>query len=240
MDDDFMRDHFKIITVDVPVPAPRLHNGICVVCGTVVNREGSFGDNGEPFGTDTDARMHGMPLWIHDFCAEHASACKGVGVACTNVRHDHGGMVEEAANGGGPVPDSDQLHCADCGLPSHYDSGDEQYHHDDPKAPGCFLIGFAPSVIPHDPQSIDTRVAHVLTTYEGQIRSNFSDEWDTIKAVAECESDVYGAWGEVLDTAITLGYLKAGDDASDSSLYAALRRAFGLLQERLVEEVATR
>lgn len=72
------------------------------------------------------------------YCPHHPEA---VQVGCTNPRHDHFGGRDNIANGGAPGPvDTDQLHCNDCGLPAHYDSGDEQYHHDDPRAPACFLI----------------------------------------------------------------------------------------------------
>lgn len=30
--------------------------------------------------------------------------------------------------------------CADCGQPMHYDEAIEDYQHDDPDAPDCFLI----------------------------------------------------------------------------------------------------
>lgn len=74
------------------------------------------------------------------YCPHHPDA---VQVHCTNPRHDHFGQRDNIANGvSAPAEgvDTDQLHCNDCGLPSHYDSGDENYHHDDPQAPACFLI----------------------------------------------------------------------------------------------------
>lgn len=53
---------------------------------------------------------------------------------CGNPQHDH----EERSEITGRDVDK---RCADCGHPCHYDYGDEQYHHDDPETPACFLIG---------------------------------------------------------------------------------------------------
>lgn len=57
---------------------------------------------------------------------------------CDNAQHDHtttitptGDMVEE------PIP----MMCNVCGVPTHYDYTDEAYHHDNPEAAPCFLIG---------------------------------------------------------------------------------------------------
>jgi hypothetical protein len=48
--------------------------------------------------------------------------------ACVNPdRHDHFGE------------DGEPMLCAHCGLPTHYDSGSEWYHHDDPDEGPCFL-----------------------------------------------------------------------------------------------------
>lgn len=59
-------------------------------------------------------------------------------MACTNPRHDHL-TTTEATTGDlldAPIP----MMCGDCRRPTHYDRISETYEHDDPAAPGCFLI----------------------------------------------------------------------------------------------------
>lgn len=69
---------------------------------------------------------------------------------CANPRHDHFGQLDADANGGGNDADynaplgrcPDALICGDCKRPMHYDRDLENYRHDDPSAPACFLIRF--------------------------------------------------------------------------------------------------
>ncbi|MEV0810949.1 hypothetical protein [Micromonospora sp. NPDC050200] len=57
--------------------------------------------------------------------------------ACTFATHDHTTTQS---------PDGEDLHtaapmrCRHCGQPAHYDSRLDDYRHDDPAAPDCFLI----------------------------------------------------------------------------------------------------
>lgn len=75
------------------------------------------------------------------------SACSPSSRECTNPAHDHFGQIEHAENFGEPVPADDRLRCGDCGLELHYDRGVEDYRHDDPAAPACFLV--PESSLPH-------------------------------------------------------------------------------------------
>jgi hypothetical protein len=54
---------------------------------------------------------------------------------CGNPNHDHEGYDLNGNPTGLP------MRCADCGAPAHYDYGIEDYQHDNPAAPPCFLIG---------------------------------------------------------------------------------------------------
>ena len=56
----------------------------------------------------------------------------GHGTGCADPNHAH--YDEESA----------PMLCNDCGAPTHYDYGLEQYRHDDPATPACFLIGGTP------------------------------------------------------------------------------------------------
>ena len=58
-------------------------------------------------------------------------------VRCANTRHDH--TTSQDGNGG-ELDHVIPMICADDGLPAHYDSTIEDYQHDDPDAPNCFLI----------------------------------------------------------------------------------------------------
>lgn len=48
---------------------------------------------------------------------------------CEHPNHDHYHAGEIAP-----------MACADCGAPMHYDYGVEDYVHDAPEHPGCFLV----------------------------------------------------------------------------------------------------
>ena len=53
--------------------------------------------------------------------------------ACTSPTHDHD-----------PHAGEDPPVCHDCKRGLHYDSAVEDYVHDDPDAPGCFLVPARP------------------------------------------------------------------------------------------------
>ncbi|MGI5214836.1 hypothetical protein [Plantactinospora sp. CA-290183] len=56
---------------------------------------------------------------------------------CAFNAHDHTTTVSP----NGQHLDSDvPLHCGGCGQPAHYDARLEDYRHDDPAVPDCFLI----------------------------------------------------------------------------------------------------
>ncbi|AYD81592.1 hypothetical protein HYP71_gp098 [Arthrobacter phage KBurrousTX] len=59
--------------------------------------------------------------------------CNGAGLACTNPRHAHEAGDEDDRTTDGA------LLCRECGAPAHWDEAGD-YQHDDPAAPGCFLI----------------------------------------------------------------------------------------------------
>ncbi len=54
---------------------------------------------------------------------------------CVNPQHDHTEPADPDDTNARLVP----MRCHHCTLPSHYDYGIEDYRHDDPDAPGCFL-----------------------------------------------------------------------------------------------------
>jgi hypothetical protein len=66
------------------------------------------------------------------------------GEPCINGSHDHFEQGEVASSEvelslvdpSAIVP----MTCHDCGIPTHYDYGDETYHHNDPTAAPCFLV----------------------------------------------------------------------------------------------------
>lgn len=57
---------------------------------------------------------------------------------CSNPDHDHDTPIDR--HGRDFTGKSFVMRCNDCGQPTHYDRGVEDYRHDDPAAPGCFLI----------------------------------------------------------------------------------------------------
>lgn len=75
----------------------------------------------------------------------------------------------------------------------------------------------------------------VLAAYEQRVRANMSPEWDTIAAVARCQDGVYGAWGEIMDTAHDLDI---DWDTLTGPEYDAIHDAFTALQARLLVESA--
>lgn len=76
----------------------------------------------------------------------------------------------------------------------------------------------------------------VITKYDEIVRGNMSADWDTIKAVAECEDGMYGALGELFEVAEDLGY-PLEDDADRDALQDAFEDEY---QPRLRAEVAAR
>lgn len=83
---------------------------------------------------------------------------------------------------------------------------------------------------------LEARAERVIAAYEKQVRANYSAEWDTIRAVAECSDGIYGAWGEILDVAVSMGFSPEAIRMLDGPLTAA----FADLQHRLGAEVAAR
>ncbi|MFG1648374.1 hypothetical protein ACGFIE_00485 [Micromonospora sp. NPDC049275] len=57
--------------------------------------------------------------------------------ACTFADHDHTTLHSPD---GADLPAIQPMHCQHCGRPAHYDSRLDDYRHDDPAAPDCFLI----------------------------------------------------------------------------------------------------
>lgn len=80
----------------------------------------------------------------------------------------------------------------------------------------------------------EARAQKVIDRYEQQVRANWTIDHDTIKAVATCDQGLYGAWGEVLDTSVEVGY-----EPTDAFV-PYLSDAFKSLQRRLSGEVAAR
>lgn len=80
-------------------------------------------------------------------------------------------------------------------------------------------------------------VANSIMLYEESIRKNMSPEWDTIKLVAECKDGIYGAFGELLDTATDYACGRELTQAEKDALQSALEED---LQPRLKAEVAAR
>lgn len=62
------------------------------------------------------------------------------GKPCANDRHDHTEQPDDIAMVEMTEETLVPMICHDCGVPTHYDYGDEDYHHDDPETPPCFLI----------------------------------------------------------------------------------------------------
>jgi hypothetical protein len=61
-------------------------------------------------------------------------------LVCTVPTHDHTTPVDrEGMSVDPPIP----MMCVDCGVSTHYDSTVEDYQHDDPDAPPCFLVPYA-------------------------------------------------------------------------------------------------
>lgn len=76
-------------------------------------------------------------------------------------------------------------------------------------------------------------VLRILDEYDRLVRANRSDDHDTLAAVATCRDGLYGAWGEVLDTARDLGLA----DERIEALHGRLLSAFVAYQNRLAAEV---
>lgn len=74
----------------------------------------------------------------------------------------------------------------------------------------------------------------IITRYDEIVRGNMSDDLDTIAAVASCKDGIFGAWGEVLDTANDLGY--ADSTGLDAAMEVALHDLFVAYQEALRTE----
>lgn len=62
--------------------------------------------------------------------------------SCRNPEHDHTTPIDEATQRDLPQPVP--MFCNDCARPTHYDEAVSTYVHDDPEAPGCFLIPVRP------------------------------------------------------------------------------------------------
>lgn len=54
-----------------------------------------------------------------------------------------------------------------------------------------------------------------IDAYDAIVRANTTPDYDALAAVATCDEGVYGAWGEVIDTAEERGYPVADDAALD-------------------------
>lgn len=80
-------------------------------------------------------------------------------------------------------------------------------------------------------------VPAIIAEYDRVVRANASEEWDTIKGVAEDRSGLYGVWGEVLDTADALGL---DLEAAGPGVEEALQAATAAYQAILTIEVETR
>jgi hypothetical protein len=61
--------------------------------------------------------------------------------ACAYPRHDH---TTAQGSDGGELDEPVAMRCEHCGRPAHYDEKLQQYRHDDPAAPDCFLISRHP------------------------------------------------------------------------------------------------
>jgi hypothetical protein len=61
--------------------------------------------------------------------------CTAPGLACENPAHDH--FTNDPDDN--RTADGGRL-CNDCGAPCHWDDDVEDYYHDDPATPSCFLI----------------------------------------------------------------------------------------------------
>lgn len=82
-------------------------------------------------------------------------------------------------------------------------------------------------------------VYRVLAEYDSKVRANYSDDWDSLAAVAVCDDGLYGAFGEVLDVAQDLE-LDRRDPATrdwDPRSWTILACAFRRYQRDLLVEV---
>lgn len=66
----------------------------------------------------------------------------------------------------------------------------------------------------------------VIGKYDEIVRANRHPQMDTLVAVDECDDDIWGAWGEVMDLAAELGYTDSNMGAEENGrfydfLYAA-------------------
>jgi hypothetical protein len=68
---------------------------------------------------------------------EAGSPC--VGSPCVNEEHDHLEPADPDCTIATAETPMVPMVCHDCGVPTHYDTGVDDYRHDDPEAPACFL-----------------------------------------------------------------------------------------------------
>lgn len=84
-----------------------------------------------------------------------------------------------------------------------------------------------------------TTPAEVIAEYDRRVRANMTPEWDTIRAVAECDEGYMGAYGEAIDTAEDMG-VEWGNLVEGEGWEQQFSDAFAEYQRTLRAEVASR